>query len=465
MKKLDDLIPIDLSIEVLGITDDSRLVKKDFLFVATKGFNVDHYDYIDDAIKNGCCFVVCDRKISYDIPYYIVDNINEYYMKLCEKFYDVDLSNKHFIGITGTDGKTTTATIIHELINNCCYIGTNGFIYNNRIIPTNNTTPCVSDLYSYFNVLDNEKIDNVSMEVSSEALLHGRVNNILFDIIGFTNVTGDHLNIHTSFNEYLNCKLKLLNLLKKDGIVIINGDDVNLHSIKCKNMYTFGFDKNNDFVISSVKQNNYFVNFTLSYNSSYYEIFSPFIGIHNVYNVTMAFIVAYLYGVDPIDIISKIKILKPISGRCEFLNFGQKYDIVLDYAHTINGISNILKTFSNYKKIITVTGCAGGRDTSKRSEIGKIVMHNSDISIFTMDDPRYESVDKIIDEMVGDSKNYLRIIDRKEAIYKALAMANDFNMVDCVVLILGKGRDSYMAIENKKIPYNDYEVIKSFFDN
>ena len=465
MKKINDLIPIDLSIEVLGITDDSRSVKKDFLFVATKGFNVDHYDYIDDAIKNGCCFVVCDRKISYDIPYYIVDNINEYYMKLCEKFYDVDLSNKHFIGITGTDGKTTTATIIHELINNCCYIGTNGFIYNNRIIPTNNTTPCVSDLYSYFNVLDNEKIDNVSMEVSSEALLHGRVNNILFDIIGFTNVTGDHLNIHTSFNEYLNCKLKLLNLLKKDGIVIINGDDVNLHSIKCKNMYTFGFDKNNDFVISSVKQNNYFVNFTLSYNSSYYEIFSPFIGIHNVYNVTMAFIVAYLYGVDPIDIISKIKILKPISGRCEFLNFGQKYDIVLDYAHTINGISKILKTFSNYKKIITVTGCAGGRDTSKRSEIGKIVMHNSDISIFTMDDPRYESVDKIIDEMVGDSKNYLRIIDRKEAIYKALAMANDFNMVDCVVLILGKGRDSYMAIENKKIPYNDYEVIKSFFDN
>ena len=187
-------------------------------------------------------------------------------------------------------------------------------------------------------------------------------------------------------------------------------------------------------------------------------IYSPLIGKFNVYNVVLAYLVTLFFGIDENVILQRIRKLKPISGRCEFLDFHQEYPIVLDYAHTINGISNILDAFPS-KKIITVTGCAGGRDKSKRRKIGKLVMKKSTLSIFTMDDPRYEDVDTIINEMVGNDTNYIRIVNRNEAIYYALSHADK----DSVVLILGKGRDSYMAIEDRKIPYSDYDVIKKFF--
>ena len=174
----------------------------------------------------------------------------------------------------------------------------------------------------------------------------------------------------------------------------------------------------------------------------------------------MSFIICLLYGVDSNKIINNISVLEPISGRCEFLDFGQDFDIILDYAHTINGINNILDTFSDYNTVITVTGCAGGRDHDKRGIIGDIVMKKSDIAIFTMDDPRYEDVDTIIDEIVGDNKDYIRIVDREEAINYALSIAP----INSVVLILGKGRDNYMAIGDKKVKYCDYETIKKYYE-
>ena len=174
----------------------------------------------------------------------------------------------------------------------------------------------------------------------------------------------------------------------------------------------------------------------------------------------MAFIIGRLYQIDDCLLLQKIEQLRPIKGRCEFLDFGQKFDIVLDYAHTINGISSVLDTFSHYDTVIVVTGCAGGRETKKRSIIGKMVMDKSDFAIFTMDDPRYEDVDMIIDQMVGDSKDYYRIVDREDAIDFALSIAPP----ESVVLILGKGRDNYMSIKDKKIHYSDYDVIYHYFN-
>ena len=458
MKKLKDLIDTTYNIVVNGITDDSRLVKEGYVFVATKGFNVDHYDFIEDAIENGCSFVIADRDISYDIPYMVVDDIELLYRELCLKYYDINYSDFKFIGVTGTDGKTTTSTIIKELIGDCAYLGTNGLTIGDKTISTSNTTPCISELYRDLSVVKKNNISNVSMEVSSEALLYNRVEGFSYDIVCFTNVTGDHLNVHKTFDNYLNCKLKLLNYLKHDGKVVVNGDDVNLQKIKCNNLYTLGFDLRNDFVITKVENGKY-TTITVKNKDKEYIIESPFKGNYNVYNVVMAFIVGLLLGIDESLLVSRIKKLSPISGRCEFLDFGQDFDIVLDYAHTINGIKNILESFKDYSNIITVTGCAGGRETSKRAIIGKIVMDNSDVSIFTMDDPRYENVVDIIDQMVGDSKDYIRIVDRKEAIHYALSIAS----TGSVVLVLGKGRDNYMAIENKKIVYNDYDTIKSYY--
>ena len=459
--KLNKLIDTNLDIDILGITDDSRMVRDGYLFVATKGYNVDHYDYISDAIKNGCVFVVADKKVNYDIPNLIVDDIDDFYRELCLKLYNISSDDFNLIGVTGTDGKTTTATVIKELIGNCAYIGTNGLTIKDKTIPTNNTTPCISELYDDLRKIKKEGIKSVSMEVSSEALLHNRLVGFLYDIVAFTNITGDHLNVHKSFDNYLECKLKLLDFVKEDGIVIVNGDDSNLKKIKHKNKYSFGFNKDNNFIIKDVKYEDMTI-ITLVNKDKEYLIESPYKGKYNVYNIVEAFLVALFFGIDEEVLIDKIKKLKPVNGRCEFLDFGQDFDIVLDYAHTTNGIRSILSSFKdyNYNRIITVTGCAGGREKEKRPVIGKMVMELSDISIFTMDDPRYESVDDIIDQMVEDSVDYIRIVDRVEAISYALSIADKGD----VVLILGKGRDNYMAIEDKKVKYNDYEVIKDYYN-
>ena len=460
MKKINELIDCDYDINIKGISDDSRNIKEGYLFVATKGYNEDHFDYIEDAIKNGCSFVICDRKLDICFPHLVVDKINEVFFDICLKFYDINLDNYKFMGVTGTDGKTTTATVVSKIIDNCAYIGTNGFVVNNKNYGTNNTTPCISELYEDLNIIKKNKCKNVMMEVSSEALLHDRVKNIKYDIVGYTNITGDHLNVHKTFDNYIECKLKLLDNLKEDGIVIVNGDDDNLRKIEYKNLYTYGFNEKCDFVIFDEVYEKDFTYFSIKNNDIVYKIKSPLKCKYNIYNVTLAFVMGLFYGMDSNILISNIEKLEPISGRCEFLDFGQNYDIVLDYAHTINGIKTVVESFKDYKDIIVVTGCAGGREKDKRPIIGSYLIENVDKAIFTMDDPRFESVDDIIDDMVLDKKDYFRIIDRKEAIHFALSIAN----VDSVVLILGKGRDNYMAIEDKKIKYNDYEVIKEFFN-
>ena len=463
MKKLRDLFECDLDNEVLGLEDDSRKIKDGYIFVATKGFNVDHFDYIDDAINNGAVCIVADREVECSVPCFVVPNINDYYFELCSNFYDVNFDEFDLIGITGTDGKTTTASVVTELlegIDKCCYIGTNGVRIGDEILSTNNTTPCVSELFSYLKFVKERNCKTVVMEVSSESLLHERLKSFRFSACGFTNITEDHLNVHKTIENYRNCKFKLLDLLVEKSFVVANGDDNNCRMIDADNVYTFGFRNDNYCTIKNVKELSKSVQFDLWIKSKKYKIESPFCGKYNIYNVTMAFLICLLRGVDSKYLINKIKSLSVVSGRRECLEFGQDFEIILDYAHTYNGIKCLLESFGNYKKIITVTGAAGGREKEKRSKIGKLVLDNSDIVIFTMDDPRYESVDDIIDEMVSDSdKDYIRIVDREAAINKAFELADK----DTVVLIIGKGRDNYMAIEDKKIPYCDYDIIKKYF--
>ncbi len=461
MKLIRDLFGIDSDIEVTGITDDSREVKDGYLFVATKGFNVDHFDYIDKAIENGCRFLVVDREIDFDFPHIVVDKINQVYHELCIKYFDVNLDKFHFIGITGTDGKTTTASIIHELIKDSAYIGTNGIEVLGEEKNTHNTTPCINELCEGLKFIQDKGVSTVSMEVSSEALLHDRVDNLCYDIACFTNITGDHLNVHGTFDNYVECKKKLLSYVKKDGYVIVNGDDPILKEIQCHNKISLGFNQDNDYVISNVEYLSNGCKICVKYKDNEIVIESPLHGRYNVYNVVMAYITGKHFGVEEDLLLDRIKKLSPIKGRCEFLDFGQDYDIVLDYAHTINGVASLLDSFQDYDTIITVTGAAGGREKEKRPIIGKNVIEKSTIAVFTMDDPRYEDVNDIIDQMVGESTDYVRIPDRVEAIHYALSIAPPKS----AVLIIGKGRDNYMAIEDKKVPYCDYNVIKEYFLN
>ena len=453
--------------DLKDVKTDSREVCDGDIFVAVHGFNVDHSQYIPDALKNGASMIITDTNYDGNVPCLNTDNINDTLDEVCKYIYNYN-NELDLIGITGTDGKTTTSTILSKLLNlkdNTAYIGTNGIEYKNSIIKTDNTTPKKEELYKYFSYLKNNECKNVVMEVSSEALLHNRVDSFLFKYVIFTNITEDHLNIHKSIDSYIKAKLKLINYLEDDGIILINNDDEVCRKIKSnKTIYTYGMSCDSDFQIANIKYKKKYTLFTIKHNGVKYKIKSPYPFLYNIYNLTVAFIICYLERVDIRLLIKTIKSLDMVSGRCEKLDYGQRYNIILDYAHTENGIKNLINSVKKYnKRIIVVTGSAGGREQEKRSRIGKFLLDNTSFVIFTMDDPRYEEVNDIIDDMISDSNktNYIRIIDREKAIYYAF----DNALKDDYILIIGKGRDNYMAIEDKRIPYCDYDVILNYFTN
>lgn len=467
MYKLNEIFPGQQQVFIKDVKTDSREVEKNDIFVAIHGFHVDHSKFIEDAIKNGASAIVTDIKYQSDIPCIKVDDIEKSLSEICKKVYNYD-NDLDLIGVTGTDGKTTTSSMIKQLFHNysnTAYIGTNGIEFKDIKIKTENTTPKKEELYKIFSNLKNNNCKRVVMEVSSEALLHNRVDSFLYKYAIFTNITEDHLNIHKSIESYINAKLKLLNYLTDDGIIITNKDDKNCRKITSNNhkLYTYGKDKDSDFQICNINFKERFTTFTIRHNNKKYKIKSPYPFEYNIYNLTAAFIVCYLEKLNIRKIKKSIKKLKPVLGRGEYLDFHQNYKLILDYAHTENGIKNIIENVKKENcKIIVVTGSAGGREKEKRSRIGKYLLNNVDFVVFTMDDPRNESVDDIIDQMIGKEtkKNYIRIQNREKAIFYALDIAteNDY------VLILGKGRDNYMAIGDERIDYCDYDVIYKYFN-
>ena len=461
MKNIKDLIKTDLDIDISSVETNSKCVIQGSLFVAVNGFFINHEEFIDDAVRRGAsCIIVSedyDKDIS--IPYIKVKNVNDVLFSILDKFYDNIFSKFYIVGITGTDGKTTSA-IIASKITDSAYIGTNGIYYKNYKFSTNNTTPDTVSLYKSFDKLYKLGARRVIMEVSSEALLHDRCHSINFDIACLTNVSEDHLNIHKTLDNYIKCKESLFKKVKENGFSILNSDSKyfdRFMSVSKGTIITYG-ENNSDYNISNIDLNNN--SFTIS---NKYNIKSNLPFKYNMYNICLAFIIGILLKNNPNKLINSISKIKSIDGRTETLNFGQDYTIILDYAHTLNAIKNlVLSVKDKYKKVFVITGAAGGREKEKRCKIGNFLLSNTYLTIFTMDDPRFESVDSIIDDMISrsTSKNYLRINDRKDAIYKGLSLCKKSD----VILIIGKGRDNYMYIEDKKIPYSDYDVIKNYFD-
>ena len=466
MKKLNELYDGYPDIEIKDIKINSKDINKGDLFVCIHGVTADRNDYIEEAIKSGANAVVTDKEYILDVPVIKVENTDEELYRLSRKFYDFNQEDFKIIGVTGTNGKTTVSSIIKDMIGDPCgYIGTNGLQSKNINESIRNTTPDADRLYKYFKILKDDGCNIVSMEASSEAFYRNRLNGLLFDIGIVTNVTEDHLNIHKTIENYLECKKELVKNVKDNGYSILNIDDKyfnDFNNIAKGTILTYG-KKGSDLQIIDYKEYYDKTDVTLKYKGNEYKMISPLTGEYNIYNLCAAILalVSLNYSFD--DIINRIKNIKVPKGRCEFLDFNQDYKIILDYAHTPDAFNKIYKFLNSIKtnRIITVTGSAGGREKEKRSEMGKIVLDNSDYVIFTMDDPRYEDVNSIIDDLVSDSdkENYERIIDRKEAIDKALSIANKND----IILIAGKGRDNYMAIKDKYIDYNDYDVINNIF--
>ena len=454
----------------MNIKTNSKQVKKNDIFVCIHDEKEDRHKYIKDIKKASAIIIDKEQNNKNNIPLIKVNNTNDTLFQIYNSYYNNPLKNLNIIGITGTDGKTTTAYLIKEILNKkeeTAYLGTLGFIYKDKIIKTNNTTVSIDKLLEFANILKKENIKNLVMEVSSEGLLHNRCNHVLFNQIIITNITKDHLNIHKTYNNYLNTKIKIINHLKKDGIAIINKDDNSYKEInkvlKKKHIkrITYGKNKSN-MQISNIKETYKKTSFNIKIKNKNYKIETNLLSKINVYNIVPALIAVNNIGINIEEIINIIKSIKQVPGRLNTFITKKESIIILDYAHTVNATKNILEFANNIKKrnIITVVGCAGGRDKEKRKEIGQIVTNKSNTVIFTMDDPRYEKVKDIIKDMTKELKknNYIYIKNRKKAIKYAINISKK----DDLILILGKGTDNYMAIKNKYKKYNDLKQIKKY---
>ncbi len=463
MKKLNELYDCEYDVEIKGIKINSKEVEKGDLFVCTMGVNADRHDFIDDAIKNGASAIVVSRDVDVDIPCIKVEDTNKELPLLCRRFYDYPDKKLKILGITGTDGKTSTATIIQILIgqDKCGYIGTNGMncFGVKKDIP--NTTPDVDVLYACFKDFVDAGCSYVAMEASSEAFFRNRLNTIEFASSVITNITSEHLNIHGSLENYIDCKGMLFEQTMEDGVSILNKDDEHYEDIlrKCKaHVYTYGCGEDNTLQIVDYKVLPHKTYITFKYENKLYDITSPLLGDFNVYNLAGALLTCLKNGFEMDKLLERIKDLK-VDGRLDMIDLGQDYYVMVDYAHTPNGITKLLNFVHtlDINRSIVVIGQAGERDYLKRPIVGEVVVKNASYAIFTYEDPRSEDPKNIINDIIKNIKdeydNYEIVIDRHEAINKAIGMARKKDMV----LILGKGNETYEKLKDKVIYFNDVE--------
>ena len=470
MKKLNELYDCPYDVEIKAVKINSKQVEPGDIFVCTMGVTADRHDFIDEAIENGAAAIVVSKDVGEkSVPTIKVDNTNKELFYVAGKLYDFPQKELEMIGVTGTNGKTSVAEIIHQLLGDtCAYLGTNGKKYKNHIESIRNTTPDVDRLYMYFREFLDNGCKSLVMESSSEALYWHRLDDIPYDICILTNITEDHLNIHKTLENYIDCKARLFSLVKEDGYSILNSGSKYLDKVKeyaKGHILTYGFKGDDDLYIKSYTEGKT-LDIVFVYKDKEYLVKSPLHGDFNVINIAAALLTCIVRGEKIEEILPRIENLKQIEGRFEVLDFNQDYTIILDYAHTTDAFNNILPVLNKMKKnrLITLTGSAGGREKEKRPSMGSTVLNNSDFVVFTMDDPRYENVSDIIDDLISTSKdktNYVRINDRVEAIHYAFDHAEKGD----IVLIAGKGRDDYMAIEDKYLPYCDYDEIVKYFEN
>lgn len=464
MKKLRELYDIDSDVLIKGIKINSKEVEPGDLFICTMGVTADRHDFIDDALAHGAAALVVSRKnIQASVPVIEVENTNQELPKLCARFYDHPDKKMKMIGVTGTDGKTSVSTIVQYLIgfDKCGYIGTNGRRCEKFDRDTNNTTPDADKLYGYFQEFVDAGCTYTVMESSSEAFFRGRLTEMEYDVSAITNITREHLNIHGSFENYIDCKCQLFRQTKKDGVCVLNRDDEFFETVKkaCQGkVMTYGMGKENDLQIVSFQVLPYKTEVTFCYQGKNYTFDSPLLGDFNVYNLAAAMLIGLSLGFTFDEMLPRLQEVK-VSGRMELLDTKTPYYVMVDYAHTPNGISKLLNFVHtlDINRSIVVIGSAGERDYLKRPIMGETVLSNASYAIFTYEDPRSEDPRDIINMLISTAKekyhNYEIVVDRHEAIQRAIDLAKEKDMV----LILGKGNETYQKLKDQVIYFNDIE--------
>lgn len=470
-----DIVQGDVNQEIKHLCWDSRRVKSYSLFITVKNKNVDRHDFVLEAIKSGAIAIVVERDVD-DVPNHItvikVKDSRRAMAVIANNFYKEPSKKLKLVGVTGTNGKTSVtyfiSAILHSLGIQTGMISTiENSIGDSKLdtVKLNPTTPDAIELQSSFVEMIDKGVTHSVMEVTSAALSQERVYNCDFDIGVFTNLTRDHLDEHGTMENYKKAKMKLFSMCKD---AVINTDDPMGKEIE-KNancpITTYGIDTKADFRASSIMYSNEIVSFSLSHNEVITDVSINIPGKFSVYNALAAIASCSLLGFTLDEIIEGISKINTIPGRFQVVQNDQDILTVVDYAHSPDGLKNILSSVKKIAKgkIITVFGCGGNRDTTKRSIMGEIAGNYSDFCIITSDNPRNEDPLKIIEDIEsGILKTqcpYEKMIDRKHAILKALDKANSGD----TVIIAGKGHENYQIIKDDIIYFSDSDILVEYF--
>jgi UDP-N-acetylmuramoyl-L-alanyl-D-glutamate--2,6-diaminopimelate ligase len=467
----DLLDGVEYDFKVSGLQIDSRMVKPGDLFVCIKGYTVDGHDYAAQAAANGAVGIVAERHVEgVNIPQIIIQNTGATLPLLAHSILKKPTENMNLFGVTGTNGKTTVSYMMEHLLQ-CFdaavgYIGTNGIRYADITHEPVNTTPNALDLQATFADMIKRGVHNVSLEVSSHALALHRVDCCKFQVAIFTNLTPEHLDFHPTMEDYFEAKYKLFTMLEDDGYGIINIDDTYGIRIADRmrrlgaNIYTYGVDNDADFKATHIKQTPTGTHFMLKFKDDIYPVVAPTLGLFNVYNALGAIAGVVSAGMSIETAIAAIGKLPIIAGRMELIDAGQDFTVIVDYAHTPDGVEKVLEFAQGIKKeaIRLVIGCPGDRDRTKRPVMANLAVNGADDVVFTTDDPHTEDPVAILEEMVKglSTKNFEVVVDRKSAIERIFEKAKKGD----VIIIAGRGHQKLQYFKNENIEFDDRAVVR-----
>ena len=473
--RLEEIIG-STNLAISSVTFDSRKVKKDSLFIATRGTASDGHHYIEVAIENGAVAVVCE-----DLPETLKENVT--YVKVLDSsaslgyvacnFYDNPSEKLKLVGITGTNGKTTTVTLLFNLFRGLGYnvglLSTVENKINTTVIPSTHTTPDALALNELLAKMVEAGCQYAFMEVSSHAIVQHRITGLKFTGAAFSNITHDHLDYHKTFEEYIRAKKMFFDHLQDDAFALTNKDDRNgsvmLQNTKAKK-YSYGLKSVADFKCRVVE--NHLNGLLLSIDNQ--DVWVKLIGSFNAYNVLVVYSIALLLKQDKVQVLTTLSNLNSVEGRFQYIKSKNSIVAIVDYAHTPDALKNVLETIKDIRtgneQVITLVGCGGDRDAAKRPIMAQIACEYSNKIILTSDNPRSENPEDILNQMQAginpvDMKKTLRISDRKEAIRTAVAFAKEND----IILIAGKGHEKYQEINGVKHPFDDFEIVKELFNN
>lgn len=483
MKILSDILVNINTIQVVGNTElpitsivfDSRKGGLGCLFIATKGTHVNSHDFIDTAIEKGAKAIICEdmpTALNNNVVYIQVEDSTIALGLVSSAFYNNPSSKLKLVGVTGTNGKTTTVTLLYNLFKKLGFkVGllstVRNYIDEQSIDATHTTPDAVQTNYLMHQMIE-QGCEYCFMEVSSHAIDQNRISGLDFSGALFTNITHDHLDYHKTFAEYIKAKKKFFDDLKPESFALINSDDKNgsimVQNTKAK-IQKYAVRSVADFKAKIIE--NHFEGSLLQIDHT--DVWTYFVGRFNAYNILAAYSIAIMLGFDKQEILTALSELKPVEGRFETFRSQNGITAIVDYAHTPDALLNVLNAINQIRnddqELIAVVGAGGDRDKSKRPEMAKIASENSNKVILTSDNPRSEDPNAILDDMkagisIENGKKVLSIADRKEGIRTACLFAKQGD----IILVAGKGHETYQEIKGVKHHFDDREVIEQIFN-